>query len=58
MRLKKIYLPIILAAIILNSSNLFAQQGTQIKDVDELKKKTKYLLKVILMFLKELKLIR
>lgn len=44
MRLKKIYLPIILAAIILNSSNLFAQQGTQIKDVDELKKEDKVLI--------------
>lgn len=44
MRLKKIYLPIILGAIILNSANLFAQHATQIKDVDELKQEDKVII--------------
>lgn len=44
MRLKKIYFPIILGAIILNSTNVFAQHATQIKDVDELKTEDKVLI--------------
>ncbi|MCW8940929.1 MAG: hypothetical protein OQJ88_09770, partial [Flavobacteriales bacterium] len=43
MRLKGLYLTIILGAIILNSTNLFAQHATQIKDVDELKTEDKVL---------------
>ncbi len=43
MRLRRLYLPIILGVIILNSSILFAQGHTQIKDVDELKTEDKVL---------------
>lgn len=43
MRFKRLYLPIILGVIIFNSSNLFAQHSSQIKDVDELKKEDKVL---------------